>query len=201
MKDSIQVLFEKRAQAPSPCKDYHQLLVTDHHVIFNTWVVSLRKDRFGKGPSQSKLPYDMFPRDHLLASIIRNVFGDEVFFYVKGLVQNDWLIRMKESILLKIFSYIDLADISRLGRVCRHLRYICNKNALWKVIYENKCSTTDILLLGETISWKNLFFKNTLQTQKDIYRMRKYYSSEQKKDKNIMYRRPVTKNGNIMYRF
>ena len=73
MKTKPKVLLEKRGQAPSPQKDYHQLVVTDEHVTLTTWTISLRKESIGKGPTQNKLTYDEFYYDTQMTSAIRNV--------------------------------------------------------------------------------------------------------------------------------
>lgn len=178
------VLFEKTGQAPSPSKDFHQLLVTEEELIWRTWRVSLRKDQVGIPPSQNKQSHEDFYYDNLISADIKRVFGEDILIYVQCIVCNDWLYRMKDEILLKIFSYLDLSHITRLPLVCRHFRAICNKNQLWKNVYETHCSniTDEIEQLGEDIGWKKLFFTNKLQIQKETSRRRR---SANKNDEKI----------------
>ena len=181
------VLYERRGQAPSPSKDYHQLLVTENFVIFRTWKISLRKDQIGTSPSQNKQTHEDFQYDSQVSLSIRNIFGEDVLLYVEGLVLGDWLLRMKNSILVKIFSYVDLADIFRLGQVCRHFHIICNSNVLWRSIYEMHCLsiTSEILELGEDMGWKKMFFTNKLQIRKEVSRLRRCAEEKEKEVEHL----------------
>merc|ERR1712168_977869 len=178
------VLFEKRGQAPSPSKDYHQILVTDEHVIFTTWRISLRKGPTSINPVKIKLSHDDFYFDTQISFGIRNVFGEDTLAYVQGLVHQDWLVRMTEPILIKIFSYLDLSDIFRLTPVCRHFRTLCNSNLLWKSIYETPCVNVKdvIVVLGDEIGWKKMFFTNKIQIRKAASRLMKHTEERDEKE-------------------
>jgi len=175
MKEKSKILFEKRGQAPSPLKDYHQLVVTEDHVSFVTWKISLRKDSIGKGPVQNKLTHEDFYYDTQMTSAIRNVFGEYVLLQVEGLVHGDWLVRMETPILLKIFSYLDLSEIFRTSLVCRYFHLVCNSDMLWKKVYQTYCVHTspDEFLLAKEMGWKKLFFTNKLQIRKEVSRLRR----------------------------
>ena len=169
------VLFERTSQAPSPSKDFHQLIVTESNVIWRTWKVSLRKDQMGIPPSQNKQSHADFYHDNLVPSEIKRVLGEDFLIYVQGIVHKDWLYRMKDEILIKIFSLLQLNDINNLTRVCHNFRIICNSNNLWRKLYQNHCCNIndEIRQLGEELGWKKTFFTNKLQLQKKASRLRK----------------------------
>lgn len=192
MKTLPKVLYERRGQAPSPSKDYHQLKVTEDSVIFGTWRISLRKDSVGKSPTQNKLTYEDFYYDTQVSSAIRHIFGEDVLQYVEGLVHGDWIIRMDRPILNRIILYLDLADVFRLSLVCRHFRSVCSSNKLWRQIYELNCVnvTPEMWTLGEERGWKKMFFTNKLQIRKEVSRLRR---SEAEKEKELKMRKSISK--------
>ena len=169
------VLYERTAQAPSPSKDFHQLIVTESEVIWRTWKVSLRKEQMGVPPSQNKLSHADFYDDNLVPNAIKRVLGEDVLTYVQCIVHEDWLLRMKDEILIKIFSFLQLNDVNCLTQVCRHFRTICHSNDLWRKLFLNHCCNIndEIRQLGEEIGWKKTFFTNKLQLQKKASRLRK----------------------------
>lgn len=188
MITKAKILFEKRGQAPAPSKDYHQLLVDEEFVIFRTWRISLRRGQSAISPTRNKQTHDDFYYDTQVTSTIRNVFGEDVLLYVQGLVHGDWLVRMNDLILIKIFSYLDLSDIFRLTPVCRHFRTICNSNMLWKSIYQTHCLSVnpDILVLGEEMGWKKLFFTNKLQARKEVSRLKRHTEERDEKEMDAL---------------
>lgn len=169
------VLYERTGQAPSPSKDFHQLIVTESNVIWRTWKVSLRKDQMGIPPQQNKQSHEDFYYDSVVVNDIKRVLGEDVLIYVRGIIHNDWLYRMKDDTLIKIFSYLNLNDINNVSQVCRHFRTVCQSNTLWRRIYLNHCCNMneDIEQLGNKIGWKKTFFTNKLQLQKKASRLRR----------------------------
>jgi len=182
----VTVIYERRGQAPSPSKDYHQLVVTEELIIFRTWRISLRKEQIGMSPLQNKQTHEDFEYDNLVSSAIRTVFGEDTLLYVQGLVFGDWLVRMKNPILIQILSYLELEDVFRLSRVSRHLRTIFNSNPLWRSIYEMHCFSipAEIQRLGDEMGWKKMFFTNKLQLRKEVSRLRRF---AEEKDQDIEY--------------
>lgn len=135
-------------------------------------------------PVRVKQTHDDFYYDGQVTSAIRTIFGEDVLAHVQGLIHGDWLLRMRDSILVKIFSQLDLSDIFRLTPVCRRFRTICNSNTLWKAIYEMNCSkvTPDIIALGEEKGWKKVFFTNKIQVQKEVFRKKSEVRDEKEMD-------------------
>ena len=61
-------LFEIGAQAPSPSKDYCQLVMTHDMIIFRKWKITLRSDSESRYPSEIKDSYEDFAYDDNLQS-------------------------------------------------------------------------------------------------------------------------------------
>ena len=139
----------------------------------------------GIPPSQNKQSHEDFFNDHFVPAEIKRVLGEDVLIYVQGIVHNDWLYRMKDETLIKIFSFLQLNDINSLSQVCHHFRVISNNNDLWRKLYFNhSCNTNDeIRQLGEKMGWKQTFFTNKLQLQKKASRLRKSSSKAPKDEK------------------
>jgi len=70
------LLVEKTGQAPSPSKDFNQLLVTENQVILRTWRISIRKDQRYIPPSQLKVPVAEFDEDTLLQTDVTRTADD-----------------------------------------------------------------------------------------------------------------------------
>ena len=177
------LLFEKTGQAPSPSKDFHQLLVTNTEVKWRTWKISLRKDQINIPPSQKRVSHEDFRYDTIIPADISRVFGPDILHYVQGLVFGDWLIRIPEALVIKIASYLDLLDIARLAQVCKFLRQVCLADKLWEILYIKHSGkvTYEMREVAEEMGWKKMFFSNKLQIQKEVSRLRR--SAELKKRK------------------
>jgi len=169
------IVFEKTGQAPSPSKDFHQLLITESDVVWRSWRISLRKEQGNVAPSQIKQSHKDFFFDEVVSADIKRIFGEDILRYVECIVNKDWFMRMKDEVLINIFSYLNLNDIGKIAQVCRHFRALCNSNHLWKVIYEKSCPSVSesILDLGNDVGWKKLYFTNKLQQQKQASRLRR----------------------------
>jgi len=177
-------LFERRGQAPAPSKDYHQILVTEEHVTFTTWRICLRKGPHSSNPTKIKMTHEDFFYDTQVSSSIRSIFGKETLIYIQGIVNKDWLMRMEDPVLIRIFSYLDLSDIFHVTPVCRHFRTICNSNELWMSIYKIHCLSVkkDMFSLGDQIGWKNMFFTNRIQIRKAASRLKRSEEREEKEE-------------------
>ncbi|EDO33681.1 predicted protein [Nematostella vectensis] len=187
------IYLEKTAQAPSPSKDFHQLIVQDGEVLWRTWRISARKDQRYIPPSQRRVPWEDFDDDALTQMDIHRVFGDDTLRLVHSLVCGDWLVRLPSNTVVHIASYLDLIDVSRLGSVCKFLRKVCSSDELWEKIYRSHCDTItdEIRELAKDVGWKKVFFTNRLQLQvlmkrkKDKENALKKRASELKKQAEI----------------
>ncbi|XP_074636439.1 F-box only protein 36-like [Acropora palmata] len=177
------ILFEKTGQAPSPSKDFHQLLVTEKQVILRTWRITMRKDQRYIPPSQRKIPLDEFDEDTMFQTEISRIFGMETLRLVHGIVCKDWLARLPKDILILIAGFLDLVDIARLGSVCRSLHKVCTSDELWKDIFVRHCDTIsqETKELAQELGWKKVFFTNKIQLQVQMRRRKERHSAELKK--------------------
>lgn len=177
------ILFEKTGQAPSPSKDFHQLLVTENLVILRTWRISVRKDQRYIPPSQRKVPLEEFDEDITLQTDISRIFGEETLRLVHSIVCKDWLARLPKNVLIRIASFLDLVDIARLGSVCKSLRKVCSSDELWEKIFITHCDTItdETRALAKEVGWKKVFFTNKLQLQVQMRRRKERHSAELEK--------------------
>ena len=184
------ILFEKTGQAPSPTKDFHQLLVTESQIILRTWRISLRKDQRYIPPTQRKVLRGEFDEDTLLQADISRIFGEDTLRVVHSIVCQDWLARLPRRVLIRIAIMLDLIDITNLGSVCRSLRKVCSSDELWEKIYMTNCDTIaeETRALAQEVGWKKVFFTNKLQLQVQV-RRRKERNSTKLSTKNRKNRR------------
>lgn len=177
------ILFERTGQAPSPSKDFHQLLVTENLVILRTWRISVRKDQRYIPPSQRKVPLEEFDEDITLQTDISRIFGEETLRLVHSIVCKDWLARLPKNVLIRIASFLDLVDIARLGSVCKSLRKVCSSDELWEKIFITHCDTItdETRALAKEVGWKKVFFTNKLQLQVQMRRRKERHSAELEK--------------------
>ena len=177
------ILFEKTGQAPSPSKDFHQLLVTENLVILRTWRISVRKDQRYIPPSQRKVPLEEFDEDTTLQTDVSRIFGEETLRLVHSIVCKDWLARLPKNVLIRIASFLDLVDIARLGSVCKSLRKVCSSDELWEKIFITHCDTItdETRALAKEVGWKKVFFTNKLQLQVQMRRRKERHSAELEK--------------------
>ncbi|XP_041069862.1 F-box only protein 36-like isoform X1 [Carcharodon carcharias] len=169
-------LFEIRAQAPAPSKDYHQLLVTDSEVIWRWWKISLRSEFRNVYPGEQKNSYQDFLDDNPQQVHVGVIFGNEVLKYVCNLCQHqfDYLNRIPEGLLMYIISFLELEDIARFSQTSRKFETACNSDKLWEHIVSRYCDTItpEMKALALEVGWKEIFFTNKLQLQKKIRRRR-----------------------------
>ncbi|XP_067851172.1 F-box only protein 36a [Heptranchias perlo] len=169
-------IFEIRAQAPAPSKDYYQLIVTDATVIWRWWKISLRSEFRNVNPGEQKNSYQDFLDDFNLQVHVAVVFGNEILKYVCNLCQHqfDYLERLPNGVLVYAISFLELEDIARLSQTSRKFKKVCNCDELWEHIVSRYCDTVtpEMRALAVEVGWKEIFFTNKLQLQKKIRRRR-----------------------------
>uniref|UniRef100_A0A3B1JKZ6 F-box protein 36b n=1 Tax=Astyanax mexicanus TaxID=7994 RepID=A0A3B1JKZ6_ASTMX len=152
-------LLEIGGQGPAPIKDYYHLLITSTQVIWRWWKISLR------GITQR-----IFGRQHA----VKIVFGPGILNYSLDLCQGqaDYLLRLPESIHLKIMSHLDLEDVARLAGTCCRFKQLCSSEEFWEQTVRMHWDTVpaEVEELAEELGWRNVFFTNKLQLQKQISR-------------------------------
>ncbi|CAD5111196.1 DgyrCDS529 [Dimorphilus gyrociliatus] len=168
-------IFSYSATAPSPSKDYCQLVVTVNEFIFRTWRISLRNDSHIH-PKEERDTHEDFLYDDRMQSEILRVLGKSVLNYAKAVArgQIDYLPRLPEKILLKIFNYLELEDIDNLTKTNRFFDSICNLEDTWKNLFQRhtEAISPDIESLASKLGWKKIFFTNKLQLQLLLRRQR-----------------------------
>lgn len=169
------VFIEKVGQAPSPSKDFHQLVVNENEVIWRTWRIAIRRDQRGLPPSTKKVPWQDFDDDTLLQGDISRVFGEETLKHVHAVVCGDWLIRLPPRVIVHIASFLDLIDIVHLGAVCKITRKICASDLLWEKLFLAYCDTVtdEIRILAKQHGWRKVFFTSKLELRVKLRRMKK----------------------------
>ncbi|GCC17507.1 F-box only protein 36-like [Chiloscyllium punctatum] len=172
-------LFEIRAQAPAPSKDYHQLLVTDSEVIWRWWKISFRSEFRNVHPGEQVNSHQDFLDNYTLQVHIGVIFGNEVLKYVCNLCQHhfDYLDRIPNGLLMYIILFLDLEDIARLSQTSRKFEKVCNSDELWERLVSRYCDTItpEMQALASEVGWKEIFFTNKLQLQKKIRRRRQKF--------------------------
>ena len=168
------VFIEKVGQAPSPSKDFHQLVVNETDIIWRTWRVAIRRDQRGLPPTTRKIPWREFDDDTILQGDISHVFGEETLKHVHAVVYGDWLIRLPPRVVVRIASFLDLIDIVHLGAVCRFTRKICASDLLWEKLFLAYCDTVtdEIKISAKQNGWRNVFFSNKLELRVKLRKMK-----------------------------
>lgn len=175
-------LFEATAQVPSPSKDFTQILVTERGVVWRRWKITMRGFAQGGAPSPSELAmsHEDFKYDTTLQDEIKRIFGPEVLRQIQRILagSTDELSKLPEKIMVHIATYLDLQSVTQLSQVNRHLREVCNSNPLWEKLYRAHQGTPseEITSLAREIGWKEIFFMNKLQLQKEVSRRRRLHS-------------------------
>ncbi|PNI70477.1 FBXO36 isoform 3 [Pan troglodytes] len=160
-----ETLFETVGQGPPPSKDYYQLLVTRSQVIFRWWKISLRSEYRSTKPGEAKETHE----DFLENSHLQGKF--------------DFLERLSDDLLLNIISYLDLEDIARLCQTSHRFAKLCMSDKLWEQIVQSTCDTItpDVRALAEDTGWRQLFFTNKLQLQRQLRKRKQKYGNLREK--------------------
>ncbi|XP_029789515.1 F-box only protein 36 [Suricata suricatta] len=179
-----ETLFEIVGQGPAPSKDYYQLLVTRSQVIFRWWKISLRSEHRSTKPGEAKDTHKEFVENSHLQVQIALIFGARILDYVFSLCEGkfDFLERLPDNLLLSIISYLDLEDIAKLSQTSHRFAKLCMSDELWEQIVRSCCDTItpDMRAVAEDMGWRQMFFTNKLQLQRQI-RKRKQRKGSQRK--------------------
>ncbi|XP_053163497.1 F-box only protein 36-like isoform X2 [Hemicordylus capensis] len=129
-------LSEVHTQAPSPSKDFHHLTITKTEVIWKSWKISFRPNQERGFPREVKKLHQDFLLDEQLHKQLRNIFGNKMLDYALNLCQGhyDFLIRMPESLIIHILSFLNMEDIQQFSRTCKKFQQLCNTEEFWERI-------------------------------------------------------------------
>ncbi|GAB1285167.1 F-box only protein 36 [Apodemus speciosus] len=179
-----ETLFEIVGQGPAPSKDYYQLLITRTQIIFRWWKISLRSEYRSAKPGETKETHEDFLDNSHLQVQVAVVFGAKILDYVFNLCEGkfDYLERLSDKLLLKIICYLDLEDIARLSQTSSRFEKLCKSDSLWEQIVQSACDTItpDMRALAKDVGWRQLFFTNKIQLQRQI---RKKKQNQEKPEK------------------
>ncbi|XP_026641888.1 F-box only protein 36 isoform X1 [Microtus ochrogaster] len=196
-----ETLFEIVGQGPAPSKDYYQLLVTRTQMIFRWWKISLRSEFRTAKPGEIKETHEDFLDNSNLQGLnevtgnrwfvvwltvqIALVFGARVLDYVFNLCQGkfDYLERLSDKLLLKIICYLDLEDIARLSQTSSRFAKLCKSDSLWEQIVQSACDTItpDMRALAMDVGWRQVFFTNKIQLQRQIRKKKQRHGKHKEK--------------------
>lgn len=176
------------AQAPSPSKDYCQLIVNFDKVIYRWWKITLRN--YGDvSPGEIKDNFEDFDNDEIIKHHISWAFGVNFLNYINNVVTNaklDYLARLPEPIIIKIISYLALEDISKLSQVNKEFRELCRSDRVWVLLYQKYYTrniTKDLYNLAQKKGWRNIFFTNTIKLQVELRREANGENNEQDEER------------------
>ncbi|XP_056663039.1 F-box only protein 36 isoform X2 [Monodelphis domestica] len=145
-------------------------------VCLRWWRISLRNDYRLNRPGITKECHEDFLDDVNLHVQIALIFGSKVLQYVTNLCNGkyDFLERLPDPLLLHIISYLDLEDIARLSQTSHRFQKLCTSDKLWEQIVTVTCDTVTpgMKVLAQDIGWRQLFFTNKLQLQRQIRKRR-----------------------------
>ena len=190
-------------QAPSPSKDYCQLVVTHKTVIYRWWKILLRGDSESRYPGEIKDSYEDFLHDETIQRDISYVFGRNMLTYVKNIVEKgklDILERLPEYLIIKIVSKLSLEDISRLSQVNMFFRKLCRSDKVWIDLYRQHYSkeiSKELYQLAERDGWRKLFFTNKIKLQLELRRQAK--TNDRYDDDDVVYYTPRRNEGMNRY--
>uniref|UniRef100_H0WAW7 F-box protein 36 n=1 Tax=Cavia porcellus TaxID=10141 RepID=H0WAW7_CAVPO len=145
-----------------------------------SWLPETLYETVGQGPAPSKDYYQLLvTRSQQIALVFGRRTLDYVFNLCKG--KFDFLERLSDSLLLHIIAYLDLEDVARLSLTSRRFAKLCKSDVLWEQIVQSACGTItpDMRTLAEDMGWRQMFFTNKLQLQRQLRKRRQRQGSQQ----------------------
>ncbi|XP_054976401.1 F-box only protein 36 isoform X2 [Sorex araneus] len=90
--------------------------------------------------------------------------------------------RSPPGLLLRIVSHLDLEDIARLSQTSQRFSKLCKSEALWERIVRAACDhvSPDLRALAAQVGWRQTFFTNKLQLQRQLRRRRQRQGGHRK---------------------
>ncbi|XP_051010180.1 F-box only protein 36 [Acomys russatus] len=180
-----ETLFEIVGQGPAPSKDYYQLLITQTQIIFRWWKISLRSEYRSAKPGETKETHEDFLENSHLQVQVALIFGAKILDYVFNLCEGkfDFLERLSDTLLLKIIYFLDLEDVARLSQTSSRFAKLCKSDSLWEQIVQSACDTItpDMRALAKDVGWRQVFFTNKIQLQRQIRRKRQRQAKQKEK--------------------
>ncbi|XP_044144269.1 F-box only protein 36-like [Bufo gargarizans] len=129
-----ETLFEIQGQAPSPSKDFHHLVITKSEVTLRSWKISARAEHWKILPREVKKTHNDFLRESLMHRPLEKIFGKDTIEYVLNLCrgQFDFIVRIPDSLKIRILSFLDTQDIKQLSETCKTFHKFCSSEEFWE---------------------------------------------------------------------
>lgn len=178
-------LYARSDQMPSPSKDFCQIVITEHGVVWRKWPISSRtiSSNSYAAPSESVMSYEEFLLDASLLSELELVFGAEAVVRMKNIASgfDDRLSTLPEATIVNVASMLDLQSVVNLSRVNQKLREVCQSNELWEQLFlvQQGQPSAELQELAQELSWKKVFFMSMFDRVKEIARRRRKKSEEE----------------------
>ncbi|XP_063813202.1 F-box only protein 36-like [Pseudophryne corroboree] len=129
-------LYDIQCQAPSPSKDLHHLTMTRKEVTFRSWKISVRAEHRKIPPIEVKKTHSEFLEASMLHKPLEKIFGKNTMEYVLNLCrgQFDFIVRIPDTLKIRILSFLDSQDIKQLSETCRTYQKLCSSEEFWEKI-------------------------------------------------------------------
>ncbi|XP_073526621.1 uncharacterized protein [Phyllobates terribilis] len=116
-----ETLFEIQSQAPAPSKDFHHLVITKNEVTLRSWKISARVEHRKILPREVKKTHDEFLNETMMHRPLEKIFGKGTMEYILNLCrgQFDFIVRIPDSLKVRILSFLDTEDIKQLSETCK----------------------------------------------------------------------------------
>ncbi|KAG8586891.1 hypothetical protein GDO81_005511 [Engystomops pustulosus] len=133
-------LFEIQRQAPSPSKDYHHLVITKNEVTLRSWKISARAEHRKILPREVKKTHNEFLQETMMQRPLEKIFGKDTMEYVVNLCrgQFDLIVRIPDSLKIRILSFLDTQDIKQMSETCRAFQKLCSTEEFWEKMKPRK---------------------------------------------------------------
>ena len=113
---TMEKVYTASGQAPSPSKDFFELIVAKDRVVWRSWRIKYKNHRMIL-PAEECITYEEFQNDgNIHRDIVRNL-GDDVLQISMGHVSKEWLARLPLAVLQNILSQLDIKDLVSLSQV------------------------------------------------------------------------------------
>lgn len=156
----VEKVYSISGQAPSPSKDFLELIIGKEQVIWRHWKISYKHHKKIL-PSEERLTHEEFKADGKIHREVVKNFGEDVLHTALGYASKEWLPRLPKATLLRITSYLDVNDICRLSQVCDTLRIRCHDNQIWKAAFLRTFGAWDELRerRATRLTWRRVFIE------------------------------------------
>ncbi|XP_073446617.1 F-box only protein 36-like [Dendrobates tinctorius] len=129
-----ETLFEMQSQAPAPSKDFHHLVITKNEVTLRSWKISARVEHRKIQPREVRKTHNEFLYETMMHRPLEKIFGKGTMEYVLNLCrgQFDFIVRIPDSLKIRILTFLDTEDIKQLSETCKAFQQLCSSEEFWE---------------------------------------------------------------------